>query len=371
MNLNSPQPRKEIKNLSPYTPGKSIEQVKNELNLNEIIKLASNENIWGASPKAIDNIKKELNKIYLYPQSEPIELKNKLSEKLKVSNNEIIFGNGTDEIIELIAKTYLSNEDNIVISENSFVRYKMAGILMGSEIIEVPQKDLKIDIENILSNINEKTKAVFIDNPCNPTGTFNTKSQMEDFLVEIEKAPHRPIIVIDEAYYEYTTSEEYTTALKFRDLKTPLIILRTFSKIYGLAGLRIGYGISNKEIISNINRIRPPFNTNRLAQAAAAGAIDDDEFIQNSAGNTKIEKEYLYNEFKKLNIDYIPSQTNFILVKLGKENVNNIVDFLLKTGIILRPLKGYNLDDYIRITVGRRKHNKKLINSIKEILNRK
>jgi histidinol-phosphate aminotransferase len=349
-------------------PGRSIEEIKLEYGLKEVIKLASNENLWGPPPSAVREIRKELGKIHLYPQSDPKALKQKIAKKLSISPDSIILGNGTDEIIELIAKTFLTEKDNMIVSENSFIRYKMAGRLMRAKVKEVPQKNFRIDLKAISRRIDKNTKIIFIDNPCNPTGTFVNADEIEDFLKYIKKSGLSPLVVFDEAYYEYVTDRTYSTALKFMNYKVPIMVLRTFSKIYGLAGLRIGYGISDKQVISLINRIRPPFNTNRLAQAAAMGVLDDKEFISMTSKNTLKEKKYLYKAVERLNLTYIPSQTNFILVKFSRLKVPFICKNLLKTGIILRPLTGYSLDDFIRITIGKREQNLKLIQNLKTIL---
>ncbi len=368
MNRQSSEPREIIKNISPYVPGMSIEEVKQKYGLNQIVKLASNESLWGTPPSALDEIKKELYNLYLYPQSEPVKLKKEISKKLSIEEDSIILGNGTDEIIELIAKTFLSPGDKILVSENSFIRYKIAGNLMDAQVVELPQDNFKIDLKGILKKIDTGTKVVYIDNPCNPTGTFITKSEVKDFLEYVEQLPILPLIVFDEAYFEYVMNDNYCSVLEFKNKKVPLMILRTFSKIYGLAGLRIGYGISSPETISFINRIRPPFNTNRLAQAGAFGALRDENFIHEVARETEREKNKLYKEFDKLNLPYIISETNFILVKFGRDIVRPICEYLLKKGIILRPLAGYTLNDYIRVTVGKSEHNKKLIDSIKSFL---
>ncbi len=369
-----PKPRDIIKKFLPYVPGRSIEEIKEEYGAGEIIKLASNENLWGASQEAITAARQELKNINFYPRSEPILLKKALASKLNVSVNSIIFGNGTDEIIELIAKTFLNANDNIIISENSFIRFKMSGNLMGVKVQEVPQDNFTINLKGIFDAIDEKTKLIFIDNPCNPTGTFVEKEALADFISKIAAnfSQNPPLVVIDEAYFEYVNSDKYSTALDFRNTNgsghsaIPLMILRTFSKIYGLAGLRIGYGISSEEIISLLNRIRPPFNTNRIAQAAALGALKEEKFHKDIAQRTEIEKKYLYDEFQKLNIECIPSATNFILVKFGQNKVKKLCEFILQKRIILRPLAGYNLKDYIRITIGKREHNMKLIRGIKD-----
>ncbi|MGM0440900.1 MAG: histidinol-phosphate transaminase [Elusimicrobiota bacterium] len=365
-----PEPRKNVKNFSPYIPGKSIEEVKEEQDIENVVKLASNENAWGVSPKAVEAVKKEVDKVNLYPRSVNTSLNEKIAQKAEVSPDSVITGNGTDELIELLAKTFLSAEDkdNIVISENSFARYKMAAKLMDTEIKRIKQKNFHIDIRGLYKAIDSNTKLVFIDNPCNPTGTILKKDELEYFLEKIGRQNNPPLVVLDEAYYEYVDDKHYETGLNFLDGKCPLIVLRTFSKVYGLAGLRIGYGISDVRIIDLINRIRPPFNTNRLAQVGALGAIEDDSFVNKTVKRTREEKEFMYNELDELGVEYIPSQTNFVLIKVGQKTDRKICQEALKKGIILRPLGGYKLEGYIRVTIGKRKFNKVLIEELKKYI---
>jgi histidinol-phosphate aminotransferase len=369
--MHVPEPRENIKTFAPYVPGMSIDEVKKKYNLEDIVKLASNENLWGTSAQALKKIEEELGNLHLYPNSEPAELKKCIADRNSLPMEMIIAGNGTDELIELIAKTFLKKEDNIVISKNSFVRYKMAGVLMEAQAIEIEQDNLKIDLSKIYKQINSKTKIIYIDNPCNPTGTYIPREEVDSFLEKVSSMDKPPLIVFDEAYFEYVTDSSYCSALEYIDKDIPLMVLRTFSKIYGLAGLRVGYGIAKSEIISYINRIRPPFNVNRLAQAAAVGSYQDTDFIKRVAAEVKEEKEYLYKELERIGLEYVPSQTNFILVHMGSGTVSSLCEYLLKNGIILRPLAGYSLDEYIRITVGKREHNIKLIKALENFLNEK
>ncbi len=366
--MNIPTPRKSIKDFSPYVPGKSIEDLKNEQDIHTVVKLASNENSWGVSPRALKKIKGELNNINLYPQSINKKLNRKIAEKCCVTLDSVITGNGTDELIELIAKTFLSapDGDNIVVSKNSFVRYKMAAKLMGGEVKEVDQKNFHIDIHEICRAVDKNTKIVFMDNPCNPVGTVLKKDEIQFMISEFESLKHPPLVVIDEAYYEYVKESQYHSGINFLNSQVPVMVLRTFSKAYGLAGLRIGYGISDPRIIELINRIRPPFNTNRLAQTAALGAIDDENFLNKTFKNTWREKEFMYGALDKLGIEYVPSQTNFILIYAGQNKEEQICREVAKKGIILRPLRGYSLTGYIRITMGNSKVNKILIKELEK-----
>lgn len=361
------QPRKCIKNFAPYVPGRDITEIKKEYGLETVIKLASNESLWGPSPKVKKAIKNEINNLHIYPPTDPLDLKKEISKTVKKGCNEIVLGNGTDEIIELIAKTFLTPENNIVTSDNSFIRYKMAGKLMDCKIVEVPQSNYKINLSRVFKAVTSKTKIVYIDNPCNPTGTGIEKKEIADFFKSIKEIKNPPLIVFDEAYIEYTDKKYYCSALAHMNKDIPIAVLRTFSKIYGLAGLRIGYGLASPEIVSLINRIRPPFNTNRMAQSAALEAIKDAGYINKVAEATLREKLYIYRELERLGLNYVPSQTNFILIEFGARNISSICKELLRKGIIIRPLSGYSLRDFIRVTVGKRSQNKIFISAIEKM----
>ncbi|MFH1415890.1 MAG: histidinol-phosphate transaminase [Elusimicrobiota bacterium] len=364
-----PKPREIIKDFLPYVPGMSLEEVRKQYGLDSIVKLASNENLWGTSSRALDELTKELENIHIYPQSEPAELKKRIADRFSVPEEAVITGNGTDEIIELISRTFLEPGDKIVISKNSFIRYRMAGIIMDAEVTEVPQKDHRIDIKGLAAAVDKRTKIIYIDNPCNPTGTYVDSNGLNDLIRALKDMAEPPLLVLDEAYYEYVTVSEYSSGMEYLKGSVPVMVLRTFSKIYGLAGLRIGYAVGDPGIISLINRIRPPFNTNRLAQAAATGAFADNSFVDMVREKTEKEKKYLYGQLDSMDLQYVRSQTNFILVRLGSEKVRPLCEFLLQRGIVLRPLAGYDLDDYIRVTVGRHEHNTCFIEGLMEFLN--
>ncbi|MFN3551293.1 MAG: histidinol-phosphate transaminase, partial [Endomicrobiia bacterium] len=333
MKLPIPKPRKEIKNFQPYIPGRSIDEIKNKFGLKEIYKLASNENPLGCSKK----VKKILNNLYKvfhrYPEGSSLILKEKIAEKFGLLNDEVIIGAGTDELIELVAKTYLQKENNIVVSEHAFIRYKMAAELVGSKVICVPMKNFTHDLISMGKKVNRKTKIVFIANPNNPTGTYNKEEELMWLLNYLKTKKFYPIVVVDEAYYEYAKSyNSYPDTLKLRKLYPNLLILRTFSKIYGLAGLRVGFGISRKEIISELDRVRPPFNVSVVAQYVANIVLDDDEHIEKSLSLIVKEKEFLYRNLNKLKINYIPSATNFILIDVSPYKGNYVFNQLLSKG---------------------------------------
>lgn len=385
--------RKEVFNFQPYIPGKPIAELAREfgrkgVRLNEIVKLASNENPLGPSKKAIASLRKNLSKIYFYPESSCPELRKKLAEKLKVKPENLIFGNGSDEIIELIGKTFLNPGDEIIVSEHAFIRYKMAGDLMGCKVVTIPMKNftpLKIsrrdtpfltgfthDLVAMAKAVTPKTKAIFIANPNNPTGTYNTRKEFDDFYSLLSTHHSQLLTVVDEAYYEYAKVEkEYPDTLRYFRAGENIIILRTFSKIYGLAGLRIGYGIAKKEIIDFLERVRPPFNVNSLAQEAALASLNDGTQVKKSVQLVKEGKKYLYQELKKLGLTYIPSATNFILIQMKKGGNyltgKKVFTELLKQGVIVRTMEEYSFPGYIRVTIGLPEENRKFIQALKKL----
>jgi len=364
--------RKVCEDFEPYVAGKPIDTIKRELGLESVIKLASNENSLGASKKALEAIKSNFKNIFFYPDSNSYYLKKALSELYGVPIENIFTAAGGDEIIELIAKLFFNPEDEIVISKHSFVRYAMAVKLMNSKAIVIPMKNgLIYDLAALAKACTQKTKAVFITNPNNPTGTYNTKSELLEFLEELplnDKFDSKPLVVLDEAYFEYASLEkDYPNGLNFLKDNPNLIILRTFSKIYGLAGLRVGYGFADEKIVNYIERIRPPFNVNFLAQIAATAAIFDRKQVEEGRELVKEEKEYLYREFKKLKIKYIKSAANFVLFSSSPFRGNELFTRLLKKGVIVRSMEEYELPYYIRVTVGIHKENELFIERLKEI----
>ncbi len=364
--------RKEVFNFQPYFPGKPIKELERELRrkgvkLKSIVKLASNENPLGPSKKAIELLKKNLRNIYFYPESSCPELRKKLAEKLGVKPENLIFGNGSDEIIELIGKVFLNPEDEIIVSEHAFIRYKMAGDLMGCKVVMVPMKNYTHDLVAMAKAVTPKTKAIFIANPNNPTGTYNTASELVDFFKRLEISGRQVLVIVDEAYYEYAKVEkDYPDTLNYFRQGKNIIILRTFSKIYGLAGLRIGYGIAKKEIIDFLERIRPPFNVNSLAQEAALASLNDETQVKKSVKLVKQGKKYLYQELKKLGFDYVPSAANFILIQM-KTNGKDVFAELLQQGVIVRAMEEYGFLEFIRVTIGLPRENKKFISALKNL----
>jgi histidinol-phosphate aminotransferase len=356
--------RKELSDLKPYKPGKPIADVQREYGLESVYKLASNENPLGCSPKVKEALTKALDSIHIYPDGNATLLKEKLSSLLKIHTNQILPSSGLDEMIDQIAKTFINDGDEAIMSDNSFVRYIATTKMMGGIPIIVPTKDdFTFDLDGMLDKINENTKLIWICNPNNPTGTMITEDQFTSF---INKVPEDIIVVYDEAYREFATHKEFPyDSLKFLKKYPNIIIMRTFSKIYGLASLRVGYTIASEEIIENVNKIRPAFNVNSFAQVAALAAIDDQEFVQKTIENNNKGKEYLYKEFDKMNLTYALSETNHIWVNVEKDSQEVFIN-LQKKGVIIRPQVG----TYIRVSIGLPEENEFFVKCLKEELGR-
>ena len=358
-------------NFEPYSAGRPIEQIKRELGLKKVVKLASNENPLGPSKSAILAMKNAASKTYFYPDSNSFELKNAISKKFKMPMSQILLGAGSDEIIELIAKTFFNPADEIVVSESAFIRYKMAGDLMDCKVISAPMKNYKHNLNAMFEKVNKKTKAIFIANPNNPTGTYNTSIEMEIFLSLLSKkfGVDMPLVIIDEAYYEFANiNNDYPQTIKLIEKYPQLIVLRTFSKIYALAGLRIGYGFTSEQIAGYIDRIRPPFNINTQATAAAVASLKDNYQVVKSISLIEKEKKRLYKFFDSINIEYISSAGNFILIKTAPKLGVDVFKQLLNKGVIARAMNEYKLFEYLRISIGLVAENTFFMKAFKEVI---
>src|SRR5512141_783577 len=333
-----------IKDISPYVPGKPIEELERELGISGSIKLASNENPLGPSPKAVAAVKKAAGGINRYPDGSGFYLSQALAKTYGVDLNQVILGNGSNELIELVVRTFVQPGDEIVSADPSFVVYKMiAQAACGANVI-VPCKDMKHDLDCMAERITPKTKIVFIANPNNPTGTMNTAAEMDRFM---ERVPDHVIVAVDEAYFEYVTHVDYPDSLDYLKVGKNVLALRTFSNIYGLAGLRIGYGVTKPEIAELMNKVRQPFNTNALAQAGAVAALADRKHVEKSVAINNEGKQYLYQTFQQLGVSYIPTEANFILFETALD-ARDVYAALLKQGVIIRPMGGKRL----RVTIG-------------------
>lgn len=355
--------RKNILNVMPYVAGKPLEETKRELGLKQVIKLASNENPLGPSPKAKEAIKKGLAGINRYPDSQGYYLKKRLAESLNVCFPSIILGNGSDELIDVAIKTFVEEDESVITGDITFLEYKIISQTLGRRVITVPLRYFKYDLESIKKKIDKKTKLVFIANPNNPTGTYVTKYELADFMKGL---PEGVIIVLDEAYDAFIDVNDFPNSLKLIDTKN-IIILKTFSKAYGLAGLRIGYAIGRPSLISCMERARQPFNVNSLAQQAALAALGDRKFLAKTRRTIGEGKDYLYACLTKLGIAYVPTVANFILMDVERDGMEVFAD-MLKYGVIVRDMKQYGLKNFIRVTIGTRKENEKFIKVLKKVV---
>ncbi len=352
-----------IKKLVPYNPGKPIEELEREKGI-KAIKLASNENPLGPSPKAVEAIRRAAEKVHRYPEGGCYYLRKKLSAFLGVGEENLVFGNGSNEIIEILMRTFLAPGDEVVYAWPAFVVYKLISQAMGLSAREIPLKDMRHDLEAMADAITDRTKMVFVANPNNPTGTAVYTDEVERFL---ERIPDDVIVVFDEAYYEFADQKRFPQ-LKDRAVEgyKNLVLMRTFSKAYGLAGLRIGYCITSPEIADYMNRVRQPFNVNLLAQEAAIAALEDQEHVKKTVELASEGKAYFYSEFEKMGLEYVPSETNFVLVKVG--DGRRVFEGLLDRGVIVRSMEGYSLPEYIRVNVGLVEENERFIKELKALL---
>ncbi len=352
-----------IRNITPYQPGKPIEEVQRELGIFSVIKLASNENPLGPSPRALLAAEKMLQKAHLYPDGGCFELKQALAHFLQVNPTQLTIGNGSENILELITKTYLKENSAAIVSQYAFLTIQLLIKSYGVEMRTVPAKQFGHDIRQMIAAIDEKTRMVFVVNPNNPTGTY---TNAHDMLLLLNSVPSHVLIVVDEAYHEYIQQPNYLNLLPLLNQYSNLVITRTFSKAYGLAGLRLGYSISSPAIADMLNRARLPFNVNSIAASAALAALSDQEHIRKSIQLNKLGMAFLEEAFKKSAIDYIPSLGNFITINV-KEDAMAVYQKLLYQGVIVRPLSAYGMPTYLRVTVGTLEENEKLLTALSEV----
>ncbi|MBU2591027.1 MAG: histidinol-phosphate transaminase [Nitrospinota bacterium] len=353
-----------IKSLVPYPPGKPIEELERELGISGSVKLASNENPLGPSPLAVEAIKKACGKINFYPDGGGFYLKEKLSGLLNVSPKNIILGNGSNEIIEILLRTFLGSGDDVVMADQAFIVYSLITKAAGGEVIAVPLIDYTHDLAGLEKAVTAKTRLIFIANPNNPTGTSVGESELRKML---DSVPKDILVVLDEAYCEYVGRDDYPDSVKLLEEHKNIVILRTFSKIYGLAGVRVGYGIGSEEVVDYMNRVRQPFNVNSLGQVAALAALSDEGHVRKSIESNNLGKKYLYTSFEEMGLSYVRTEGNFILVEVG--NGVEVYNQLLKEGVIVRPMAGYKFPSHIRVTIGKIDENERFITSLKKVLN--
>ncbi|PPC81435.1 MAG: histidinol-phosphate transaminase [Methylotenera sp.] len=362
MTIQAPQ---HIQKIAPYQGGKPITELAREMHLNveDIVKLASNENPLGISPKADYAIQEAILEIARYPDGNSFALREAVSNKFNVSPDQIVFGNGSNDILELVARAYLSADSEVIYSQHAFAVYPLVTQAMGAKGVVVPAKDFGHDLPAMLAAVTDKTSLIFIANPNNPTGTLLAKDALFAFLQQV---PKNVLVVLDEAYDEYLPAEHKSQAISWLKEFDNLLISRTFSKAYGLAGLRIGFGLCHAQIADMMNRVRQPFNVNSVAQAAAVASLADDDFVERSYALNQAGMVQLKQGFNQLGLSYIPSFANFISVKVG--DAATINQKLLQNGVIVRPVANYEMPEYLRVSIGLFSENAKFLDVLAKIL---
>lgn len=360
-----PQARKNIQEISPYVPGKPIDEVRRELGLKgEILKLASNENPLGPSPLALRALRSGVKQVHLYPDDGCFLLGKRLATHLGVAEDQLIFGNGSVDIIDFITKTFVAPGDHVVLSEGAFIMYRIAARIADAAVTAVPLRDRGHDLEAMADAVTPATKVCFIANPNNPTGTMVTAAQVTAFM---ERVPRSCVVVFDEAYYEYIDRKDFPDTIRSLREWPNAVVLRTFSKIYGLAGLRVGYGVGNPELIAAIRKVRLPFNVGLLSQLGCQAAIGDKRHVAKSRAMNKAGKKYLYRQFDAMCIPYVPSEGNFVLIDPGVDS-QPVFAALQQLGVIVRPVKNYGFPTALRVTVGTERQNRRLTAALARVL---
>ncbi len=359
------KPQRGLDSIKPYVPGRPIQEVEREYGLQDVIKLASNENPLGSSPKALVAAREALCHLNYYPDGQSFDLRQALAAKLKVDPAQLTVGNGVDGIIMQTCLAYLDEGDEVIVSCSSFPIYDIYTHVMRATLIKTPLRGYGLDLDAMALAITDRTKLVFVCNPNNPTGTIVTAAELEGFM---ERVPDHVLAVLDEAYHEFVDSNEFPDCLRYiRAGRKNVLVMRTFSKIYGLAGARLGFAIADPEVLAPLNKIKEPFAVNRVAQEAGVAALADDRFLQETVWANREGRLFLYREFKRLGLFCVESHTNFVLVKIGP-NAHQVIRRLLEKGIIIRPCAGYDLPEFARITVGSPAQNTRLITALEEAL---
>ncbi|RKU23368.1 histidinol-phosphate transaminase [Candidatus Poribacteria bacterium] len=357
------KPKPSIDTIQPYQGGKPIEEVQRELGITDIIKLASNENPLGPSPLAVQAIAESATQVHLYPDGNAYYLKTELAQHLEVSPEHLILGNGSNDVLQLIAEAYVAPDDEVIYAAGAFVVYSLVTKLCSATAVVVPMVNDTHNLSAMAAAITDKTKVIFVANPNNPTGTMVTADETAAF---IEQVPENVLVVFDEAYYEYVARSDYPQTLPYVLEGRNFIITRTFSKIYGLAGLRIGYGIAPPTLVETLNRVRQPFNCSLVGQAAARAALKDTDHVTKSQKSNAVGKTFLYKAFDDMRLGYIRTEGNFIMLHVEPSGAE-ITDALLKQGVIVRPMAGYGYPNTVRVTIGTQQENERFITALKVV----
>ena len=361
MNLKIPD---YIQSIDPYVPGKPLDALEREYGISDSVKLASNENPLGPSPKALAAIEQSLADLHRYPDGAGHRLTRKIADTNGVSPANVVIGNGSDDIIALLVRALVRPGDRVIVPHPSFLMYKITAIAAGAEVDAVSLKALTIDLDTMAERVTTDTRLVFVCNPNNPTGSVVTR---KDFDVFMARLPDDVVVVVDEAYIEFTRNPECLKTGQPSDLVRPLVTLRTFSKVYGLAGLRVGYGIMPAELAEVLNRVRQPFNVNSMAQVAAAAALDDREFLHQTLDLVHRGLDDLYAALDKMGLTYFKTEANFFLIDVGQP-ADIVFENMLRQGVIVRSMRAYGFPTYIRINVGREEENRRFLRALERIL---
>jgi len=361
------KPQSGLQHVRPYVPGTPIEDVQREYGLTDVVKLASNENPLGSSPKALEAIVQTIHRLNQYPDSQSYGLRQALAAQHGLDPGQIIVGNGVDGLIAQISMVYLDQGSEVIVSKSSFPFYDVFTHVMRARLIKTPLKDYGLDLEAMADAISPRTALIFVCNPNNPTGTIVTTGEVEAFM---QRVPDQVLVVFDEAYYELVASDEYPQTVDYlRQGRENVMILRTFSKIYGLAGVRLGYGLAMPGVLAPMNQAREPFAVNLLAQAAGIAALQDQEFRRKTVRAIRASRLWLYKQFDRLGLSYVESHTNFVLVHIGP-HAPEVQQELLKQGVIVRPCAIYDLCDFLRVTVGTPEQDARFIEVLENVLGR-
>jgi histidinol-phosphate aminotransferase len=356
-----------IATLQPYVPGKPIEEVQREYGVSDVSKLASNENALGPSPRALAAARDACAEVNLYPDGSAFYLKKAISDRFGVRREEVFVGNGSNELIELIVRTFVLEGEEVLTSASTFIAYKLAAQAHGRTLVEVPMRDRHYDLAGLRERLTPRTKVVFLANPDNPTGTWFLEGALEAFLRSV---PREVLVVLDEAYFEFVDAPGFPNGLEVRKRYPNILVLRTFSKIYGLAGLRLGYGFARAEVVEYLDRVRAPFNVNLVAQAAGVAALGDEDHVKRSRALVQVERPLLQRGLEVLGAVVSPSQGNFLLADFPGRPGKVLFESLLREGVVVRPVGGYGFPTAQRITVGLPQENQRCLAALRKVLSR-
>ena len=361
----SVRPQSGLDAIQPYVPGKPIEEVQREYGLDDVIKLASNENPLGPSPQAVRAVRDALSGLNIYPDAQSYTLRHRIAERFGIGADHVVVGNGADGVILQTCMAYLDDESEVIVSRSSFPVYDLFTHAMRARLIKTPLKNFRLDLDAMADAITERTKLVFVCNPNNPTGTISTADEVDAFM---ERVPDHVLVIFDEAYCELVDSDAYPDTLMYlRQGRKNVMVMRTFSKVYGIAGVRLGYAFAPPEILAPLNQVKEPFAVNLLAQVAGIAALEDEAFLERSVATNHAGRLALYEQFDRLGLPYIESHANFVLVEFGPQALA-IQERLLEKGVIVRGCVNYDLCNFLRITVGSEAQNARLIAALEEVL---